>query len=129
LACRRSQGLKALLRYTNRLAQAEPLMRRALEIHEKAYGPDHPDVAIDLSDLAGLLKDTNRLAQAEPLMRRALAIDEKSLGPDHPRTKAVRRNYEVLLKEIEAARQAPQGKVPHPGPLPMAEGDPDDPTG
>ena len=28
-------------------------MRRALAIDEKAYGPDHPDVAIDLNNLAG----------------------------------------------------------------------------
>ena len=30
-------------------------MRRALAIDEKALGPDHPDVAIDLNSLAGLL--------------------------------------------------------------------------
>ena len=59
-------------------------MRRALAIDEKSFGPDHPDVARDLINLAALLKDTNRLSEAEPLMRRALAIDEKSFGPDHP---------------------------------------------
>ena len=69
---------------TNRLAEAEPLFRRALAIDEKSFGPDHPDVAIVLNNLARLLRTTNRLAEAEPLMRRALAIDEKSLGPDHP---------------------------------------------
>ena len=62
-------------------------------------------------------------------MRRALAIDEKSFGPDHPSTKTVGRNYKVLLEEIEAAKRAPQGKAPHPGPLPMGKGDADDPTG
>jgi hypothetical protein len=66
---------------TNRLAEAEPLMRRALAITEKSYGPEH---AAALNNLAALLKDTNRLAEAESLMRRALAIDEKSLGPEHP---------------------------------------------
>ena len=59
-------------------------MRRALAIDEKSYGPDHPNVAIRLNNLARLLQATNRLAEAEPLMRRALAIDEKSYGPDHP---------------------------------------------
>ena len=56
-------------------------MRRALAIDEESYGPDHPNVAIRLNNLAHLLQATNRLAEAEPLMRRALAIDEKSLRP------------------------------------------------
>jgi len=59
-------------------------MRRALAIDEKSYGPGHPDVAIDLNNLAALLQTTNRLGEAEPLMRRALAIDKKSYGPEHP---------------------------------------------
>jgi tetratricopeptide (TPR) repeat protein len=73
-----------LLQATNRLAEAEPLMRRALAIDEKSYGPDHPNVAIRLNNLASMLQATNRLAEAEPLMRRALEIDEKSYGSDHP---------------------------------------------
>ena len=77
-------NLAQLLQATNRLAEAEPLMRRALAIDEQAYGPDHPNVAIRLNNLAQLLKATNRLDEAEPLMRRALAIDEKAYGPDHP---------------------------------------------
>ena len=43
-------------------------MRRALAIDEKSYGPDHPDVATDLNNLAGLMQATNRLAEAEPLI-------------------------------------------------------------
>ena len=75
---------RLLLKATNRLAEAEPLYRRALAIDERSYGPDHPDVAIRLNNLAELLQATNRLAEAEPLDRRALAIDERSYGPDHP---------------------------------------------
>ena len=43
------------------------LMRRALAIDEQSFGPDHPNVAIDLNNLAQLLQATNRLAEAEPL--------------------------------------------------------------
>src|SRR5271165_5286398 len=64
--------------------EAEPLYRRALAIDEKSFGPEHPNVARGLINLAELLRATNRLAEAEPLYRRALAIDEKSFGPDHP---------------------------------------------
>ena len=48
-------NLAQLLKATNRLAEAEPLMRRALAIDEKSYGPDHPKVAIRLNNLAELL--------------------------------------------------------------------------
>jgi hypothetical protein len=41
---------------------AEPLYRRALAITEKSLGPEHPNVAIRLNNLAVLLSDTNRLA-------------------------------------------------------------------
>ncbi len=71
-------------------------MRRALAIDETSYGPDDPNVAVRLNNLAMLLQTTNRLAEAEPLMRRALAIFETSLGPDHPNTVTVRKNLAAL---------------------------------
>ncbi len=80
--------------------EAEPLMRRALAIDEQSCGAEHPDIAIDLNNLAQLLQKTNRLAEAEPLMRRALTIFEISLGPDHPSTQTVARNY-ALLREAQ----------------------------
>ena len=84
----------------NRNGEAESLYRRALAIAEKSYGPDHPDIARDLNNLAGLLQDTNRHSEAEPLYRRALAIDEKSYGPDHPNTKTIRENLRSLQEQL-----------------------------
>ena len=63
-------NLAQLLQATNRLAEAEPLMRRALAIEEASYGREHPNVARALDHLAQLLQATNRLAEADPLMRR-----------------------------------------------------------
>ena len=67
-----------------RYAEAEPLYKRALAIREKALGPDHPDVALSLNNLAFLYDKQGRYADAEPLYKRSLAISEKALGPDHP---------------------------------------------
>jgi hypothetical protein len=80
------------------VAQAFPVMRRALAIDEQSYGDQHPRVAIDLNNLASLLKATNRLAEAEPLMRRALAIDERSYGDQHPDVATDLNNLAVLLQ-------------------------------
>ena len=95
---RHLNNLAALLQATNRLAEAEPLMRRALTIDEQNFGKDHPNVAIDLNNLAALLQATNRLAEAEPLMRRALTIDEQSFGKDHPDVARDLNNLAQLLK-------------------------------
>ena len=99
-------NLAALLQDTNRLEEAEPLMRRALAIDEQSYGPDHPNVARDLNNLAQLLQATNRLPEAEPLMRRALAIDEQSYGPEHPDVATGLNNLAQLLKATNRLRRA-----------------------
>jgi tetratricopeptide (TPR) repeat protein len=67
-------------------AQARPLIERALAIREKALGPEHPDTATSLNNLARLLQNQGDPAGARPLCERALAIFEKALGPEHPHT-------------------------------------------
>jgi tetratricopeptide (TPR) repeat protein len=62
---------------------AQPAYERALAIRERALGPDHPDVATSLNNLAALYYAQGRYAAAEPLYQRALAIREEGLGPDH----------------------------------------------
>jgi tetratricopeptide (TPR) repeat protein len=64
------------------------LYERALAIWEKQLGPDHPDTATSLNNLAGLLQAQGDFGGARPLYERALAIREKQLGPDHPATAA-----------------------------------------
>ena len=77
--------------------KAEPLMRSALAIGEAAFAPEHPTVAVRLSNLASLLHATNRLTEAEPLKRRALAIDEAAFGPNHPEVATDLNNLAQLL--------------------------------
>ncbi|MBL7033859.1 MAG: tetratricopeptide repeat protein, partial [Candidatus Delongbacteria bacterium] len=57
-----------MLEKTNRLSEAESLYGRALEINEKSLGPDHPETARNLNNLALLFQATNRLMEAEPLL-------------------------------------------------------------
>jgi tetratricopeptide (TPR) repeat protein len=95
-----------LLKDTNRLNEAEPLMRRALAIDEKSYDSEHPNVARDLNNLAVLLLATNRLDEAEPLMRRALAIDEKSYGAEHSTVATHLNNLAQLLQATNRLNEA-----------------------
>lgn len=67
-------------------ALAEPHFVRALAISEKANGPEHPNTATSLNNLAELYRAMGQYARAEPLNIRALAISEKARGPEHPST-------------------------------------------
>ncbi|CAN5906225.1 hypothetical protein BH20PSE1_BH20PSE1_14300 [soil metagenome] len=63
---------------------AEKPLTQALAIREQALGPEHPNVATSLNNLAGLYYAQGQYAKSEPLYHRALAIDEKALGPEYP---------------------------------------------
>ena len=101
-----SNELAQLLRRTNRLGEAEILMRRTLEIGEAAFGGKHPNVAICLNNLATLLQDTNRIEEAEPLMRRALEIDVAIFGEQHPNVATDMNNLATLLKDTNRIEEA-----------------------
>jgi CHAT domain-containing protein len=73
--------------------QAIPLAKRALAILEKASGPEHPDTAAAVNNLAELYRATGAYAKAEPLYERAQGIDEINtarflLGGDEARKRA-----------------------------------------
>jgi tetratricopeptide (TPR) repeat protein len=53
---------------------AEPLFQRALAISEKTLGPNHPNVATGLENLAQLYRDIGYPGKAAPLDKRAAEI-------------------------------------------------------
>ena len=81
------------------LTKPEPLLNRALAIDERALGPEHPDVARNLSNLAMLYRVQGKYAEAEPFYQRALEIWENALGPEHPLVATSLENYAALLRE------------------------------
>jgi tetratricopeptide (TPR) repeat protein len=112
----RLNNLAQLLHATNRVAEAEPLIRRALAIDESSYGEDHPVVARDLNRLAELLQATSRLSEASSLYQRALQILAASLGDEHPSTRTVTTNLATLLRgkaeaenELTRPKDVPRG--------------------
>ncbi len=72
----------------------------------KALGPDHPEVAASLNNLAGLYYKQGKYAKAEPLQKRALAIREKALGPEHPQVATSLENYAPLLRKTGRTTEA-----------------------
>jgi tetratricopeptide (TPR) repeat protein len=79
--------------------QAVPLFSDALGVREKLLGPEHPDTATSLNNLALLLQHQGDLAGVRPLFERALVIWEKALGPEHPDTLTALNNLGCLLMD------------------------------
>ncbi len=79
------------------VSEVEGLYRRALSIQERSLGPDHPQLANTLNNLAAMLDQQGKFTESEPLQRRALAILEKGLGPLHPDTAATLTTLAVSL--------------------------------
>ena len=106
LVARASNELAQLLQRTSRFGEAEPLMRRALDMYVAAFGELHPTAATCLNNLAMLLQDTNRIEEAEPLMRRALEIDEDAFGEQHPTVAINLNNLALVLQDTNRIEEA-----------------------
>jgi tetratricopeptide (TPR) repeat protein len=86
--------------------QAERLYQLVLTMREKAFGPEHADVADSLANLAALYDAQGNYAQAEPLYRRALAIWEAIPEVGYPDALIAMENYVDLLRKTKREREA-----------------------
>ena len=77
----------------------------AHDIGEKTLGPEHPDLATRLNNLAILYNTQGKYEQVEPLYQRAIAIREKVFGPEHPFTIQVKENYAGFLRKRDEGGQ------------------------
>lgn len=103
-------GLGAALRRQGRGAEAEQVLRRALAIREAVLGPDHPEVAGTLFNLAQAIAHgsaaQSRSGEAEALLRRSAAIRAKAFGPDHSLVALTNNAITVLLRNTGRAGEA-----------------------
>jgi CHAT domain-containing protein/tetratricopeptide (TPR) repeat protein len=83
-----------------RYREAIPLAERVLAIRETSLGPEHPDTASTLNNVAELYRAAGDFAKAEPLHKRSLAIREKVLGPEHPDTATSLNNLAILYRAM-----------------------------
>ena len=67
-------------------AEALAAAQESLRLKEQILGPDHPDVALSLGNVAFELSTLKRMDEALNYSERAVAIDEKIVGVDHPDT-------------------------------------------
>ena len=78
-------GLAKMANFAGDRAEAQRMHEAALAERTAAEGPDSPDIAMDLMNLASDALYQERFAQAEDLATRAHAMLERTLGKGHAR--------------------------------------------
>jgi len=91
-------GQVVALNQAGRYGEALPIAQRVLALAEQLRGPDHPEVATCLNNLAELYRALGRYADAEPLYKRARAIWEKAFGADDIDVGTALNNLALLYK-------------------------------
>ncbi len=96
-----------------RLSEALADGQAAVAAKERVGGPDSPDVAQSLGNIANWLAQLGQAEEALPLIERTVRIMESTLGADHPRGAVMLSNYGEVLNELgrfthaeEVARRA-----------------------
>lgn len=98
------------------LESAAELLRQAARIQEDRLGPQHPDLAKTLNNLAIVAERTGRPDEAETCYHRAVAIASASLPDDHPMVVDSRQNLEDFCR----ARGLPVDRPVVTAPTPQA---------
>lgn len=77
---------------------AKVFLSRSLEMRQRVLGPDHPDCAQSLNNLAALHTERREYEMAEDMYERALDIRKKALSPDHPSLAYTLKHLAMLYK-------------------------------
>jgi serine/threonine protein kinase/tetratricopeptide (TPR) repeat protein len=92
-----------------RRKQAFAELDLGLEMLLEIAGPQHPSVAVALSNYATVHGTLEEHQEAIVLLERALAINEKALGPSHPMTALVELNLATNLSRLDTPESARRG--------------------
>eukprot|EP00971_Amphidinium_carterae_P095447 1888489-Amphidinium_carterae.2 len=80
-------------------------LERALRMQESHYGPEHPEVAVTLYNLAVASERDGDLASAREQVKRALHIFEaSSLGAEHPQALAIKQGLAQIERKLQMRR-------------------------
>jgi tetratricopeptide (TPR) repeat protein/CHAT domain-containing protein len=100
-----AQQIKKLYQ-EGRYKEAIPFAEKLLAIKKGTLGPDQPETAASLNDLAALYEAMGAYEKAEPLFQQALQIFEKAFGPDNPNTATSLNNLALVYFQMGAYAKA-----------------------
>ncbi|GHO73981.1 hypothetical protein KSD_17520 [Ktedonobacter sp. SOSP1-85] len=99
-------NLAVLYQTQGHFQEAEPFFLQALSICERILGQEHPHTAASYNNLAELYRTQGRFQEAEPLFLQALAICQRVLGEEHPTTRRIKKNYDVLRRQMQGEKSS-----------------------
>ncbi len=111
------EHLSSLYFENDRFAEAEPLSREILKIHEKIYGPTSEEVGHSAGQLADIVHELGKIEEAEALYRRAIGVRKHTKGAMDSEAVYLIQRYAALLEETgrpdEAAhmKASAQGRI------------------
>jgi len=111
--------LSAVCIHGRRYREAEGHARHAIDLLTSRYGPDHPDIARDLHNLAMVYHATARLQEAERVLQRAIPLLESTPGNDAGALGPMISTYASVLTqmgrkgEAEAMREKAEVLIRH----------------
>jgi len=82
--------------------------QQALEVREKALGPEHPDLAGALNNMATLCEVRGHVDAAYEYIKRAVQIYQSSLGPNGPKVAAALSNLADICQKKNRHEKAEQ---------------------
>ncbi len=93
---RRLETASGQLRGAGKYTEALPQAEKALELQERRWGAEHPDLVYPLLNLASISYFKGDYAEGEAFCLRGLMIAEKALGPEHLLVGRVLHNLALL---------------------------------
>jgi len=75
-------------------------MQRSLDIYEQKLGPNHPDIAFILNNMASIYQDLHKYDNALTFYERALLINEEHLGHEDLEVAQVLHNLAALYFDM-----------------------------
>jgi tetratricopeptide (TPR) repeat protein len=94
------------LQHMDRFAEAEPYMKRAVEIRRRLLPPDHPLLVASIFNLAWIYYEWERHEQALPFWRESIVQREKRYGADHNRVLMARERMAESLAALGRDEEA-----------------------
>jgi len=79
--------------------RAESLLKQAVQVDRRSFGPSNAETLAAMSDLAWTLNQEGRIPEAEKLQREALQVEEQKLGAEDPTTLGTKMGLAVTLDQ------------------------------
>ncbi len=101
-------GQLLLLDERKEFSKAVTVAMKTVLLLRQYAGPNHPDTAVALNNLALMYKKTGRLAEAVKTYEQAISIEKATLGLNHNETLSSMKNLAILYEQIGDGARAAQ---------------------